>query len=55
MFLKVLSETVFLASVFDKSEQATISGRELKWLAELSLKFNVKVNPASSVNLQISQ
>ena len=34
-FVKIINEIVYLASVYDKSEQATISDKELKWLAEI--------------------
>lgn len=38
-FVKVINETVFLASIYDKAEQATISDRELKWLTEIISKM----------------
>ncbi|HEY1870772.1 MAG TPA: type II toxin-antitoxin system RelE/ParE family toxin [Chitinophagaceae bacterium] len=38
-FVKVINETVFLASIYDKSEQAVISDKELKWLAEVISKM----------------
>src|ERR1700759_3448482 len=34
-FVRVINETVFLASIYDKSKQAAISDKELKWLAEV--------------------
>ena len=38
-FVKVINEIVYLASIYDKSQQATISDKELKWLAELISKM----------------
>ena len=32
--VKINKETVYLASIYDKSEQATISDKELEWLAK---------------------
>jgi mRNA-degrading endonuclease RelE of RelBE toxin-antitoxin system len=34
-FLQIIEETVYLASIYDKSEQANISYKELKLLAEI--------------------
>ncbi len=36
--VKVSKEKVYLASIYDKNEQADISDKELKWLAEIISK-----------------
>jgi len=38
-FVKIINEIVYLASIYNKSEQATISDKELKWLAEIISKM----------------
>lgn len=38
-FIRVISETGFLASIYDKSGQANISDKELRWLAEVISKM----------------
>ncbi len=37
-FVKVIKQTIFLAAIYDKSEQSDISDKELKWLAEIISK-----------------
>jgi mRNA-degrading endonuclease RelE of RelBE toxin-antitoxin system len=38
-FVKIVNKIVFLASIYDKSEQEDISDKELKWLAEIISKM----------------
>ena len=38
-FVKIINQIVYLASIYDKSEQATISDKELEWLAEIISKM----------------
>ncbi|MEP6513409.1 MAG: hypothetical protein ABJA79_06045 [Parafilimonas sp.] len=35
----MVKQTVFLVTIFDKSEQANITDKELKWLAQIISKM----------------
>lgn len=47
-FVRVVKQTIYLAAIYDKSEQASISDKELKWLAEIIIKCKRPSLPVSS-------